>query len=175
MIEDEDFEPGIIEAPTESSNEITDAAADPDFDYTQNLRKRVVDKLLEQSMGDVPTDKDSVLILKDFLDGIDKQVVAKKRIRIANKDSQTNANVAKLLEEMSRKRNTGEAIEIDVTPSPVALPRSAALSGNWLPEPVVVSGELNTEHSQETPDQFFERMERDNPELLNGSNIKEDD
>lgn len=142
---------------------------DPDMDYTQDLRKKVIQKLIEQNMGDVPTDKEGAQILAMFLDGVDRQAVAKQRIKIARKDSKSNEQVAKVLEEISRRRNSGEHIEIDVTPSPKAMSRIDALSGNFLPSPTVMSGELNTDNQQETPDEFFTRVEREHPELLTGS------
>jgi hypothetical protein len=149
---------------------------DPDLDYTQDLRKKVIDRLLEDNMGRVPTDKEGAQILSMYLDGIDRQSVAKQRIQIAKKDSKSNAQVAKLLEEMSRRRNSGEHIEIDVTPSAEALSRSEAMSGNFLPAPEVVSGELIVDHQQETPEEFFARVEAAHPDLLTGgANDDEDD
>lgn len=148
---------------------------DPDMDYTQNLRKKVIQKIIDDHMGDVPTDKEGAQVLAMFLDGVDRQAVAKQRIKIARKDSKSQEQVAKVLEEISRRRNSGEHIEIDVTPSPKAMSRIDALSGNFLPAPVVSSGELNTDHSQETPDEFFTRVEREHPELMTGSATGEDD
>lgn len=149
---------------------------DPDLDYTQTLRKKVIDKLLEENQGVVPTDKESAQVLAMFLDGIDRQSVSKQRIKLAKKDTQNNAQVAKLLEEMSRRRNSGEKIEIDVTPSAVALPRSVALSGDFLPAPTLASGELITENAQETPEEFFKRVEAAHPDLLTGgANEEEED
>lgn len=171
MEEEDDVKVVSVPTPASAIDE-----EDPDLDYTQTLRKKVIDKLLEENMGAVPTDKEGAGVLAMFLDGIDRQSVAKQRIKIAKKDSQSNAQVAKLLEEMSRKRNSGEHIEIDVTPSPEALPRSLALSGDFLPAPTVVSGELDMDHQQETPEEFFRRVEAAHPELLTGgANDDEED
>lgn len=141
---------------------------DPDLEYTQNLRKKVIDRILQDNKGDVPIDKEGAGVLAIFLDGIDRQSVAKQRIKIAKKDSQSTAQIAKVLEEISRKRNSGEHIEIDITPSPNALPRAVAMSGDFLPAPKIVSGELDMENQQETPDEFFKRVENAHPELLTG-------
>lgn len=148
---------------------------DPDMDFTQNLRKKVIAKLIEENRGEVPTDKETAQILSMFLDGVDRQAVAKQRIKIARKDSKSQEQVAKVLEEISRRRNSGENIEIDVTPSVHALPRNVALSGEFLPNPEVVSGELDVDHQQETPDEFFRRVEKDHPELITGSATSDDD
>lgn len=172
MVEDED-EDGMVPVPGSTETGLDEK--DPDMDYTQDLRKRVIEKLIEANMGEVPTDKESAQILAMFLDGVDRQAVAKQRIKIARKDSKSQEQVAKVLEEISRRRNTGEHIEIDVTPSKVALSRHDALSGNFLPAPVVVSGELNVDNSQESPEQFFARVELENPELLTGSAVDDEE
>lgn len=163
----------LDQEPEESRKGLDDE--DPDLLWTQDIRKMLIAKLFAENKGEVPTDKETADILAKFLDGIDKQIVNKQRIQIAKKDSSNNAQIALLLEEMSRKRNSGEKITIDVTPSKVALPRAQALSSDWLPAPVVVSGELNTSTEQETPEQFFKRVEADNPELLTGGAREEDD
>lgn len=171
---EDDDDVGLMPVPGNPDTGLDDK--DPDMDYTQELRKKVIQKLIEENMGDVPTDKESAQILAMFLDGVDRQAVAKQRIKIARKDSKSQEQVAKVLEEISRRRNSGEHIEIDVTPSTKALSRVDALSGNFLPSPTVVSGELDTDHQQETPDEFFRRVERDHPELVTGSaNTEEDD
>ncbi|WNT47140.1 hypothetical protein SPLA10_PHROGS00079 [Salmonella phage SPLA10] len=169
---EEDEELTLPDAPDDGKAKLDEQ--DPDLSFTQQLRKRVIEKLMVENGGDVPTDKDSASIFANFLDGIDRQSIAKQRIQISKKDSKSNAQIALLLEEMSRKRNTGERVEIDITPSSEALSRNEILEGSWLPAPTVVSGELITENAQETPDQFFKRVEAENPDLLTGG-LREDD
>lgn len=164
-----------VEVITAEDNTPTSSLEDPDFKYTQNLRKMFIEKLIEENEGALPTDKDGAYMLHAFLDGIDKQAVAKQRISIAKKDSQTNADMAKVLEEISRRRNSGEKIEIDITPTKEALPQRAALSGDWLPKPTLKANELAVNPAQETPDEFFKRVESENPDLLNGANLDDED
>lgn len=149
--------------------------ADEQLEYTQGIRRSVIEKLLmdagEKGIPGIPTDKESAQLLSMFLDGMDRQRVSVKRIQVARKDSNTREQAAKLLEAIAHRQNSGdhdELIEIDITPKVKVMSQADFLTGDFLPEPTVTSGELTVGISDETPDDFFKRVEAENPDLLTG-------
>lgn len=132
--------------------------------FTQRVRQNFVEDLT--STGSIPIETgDRALMLKALSD-LDNQIFTQEKIEVQRKSNDNTANSARLLEEallLAEQRN----VTIPVQPR-IATQRERNFDPSFLPEPTYIEGELETRVSTETSEEFFERMEAQNPELRNG-------
>lgn len=74
--------------------------AESALDYTQGLRKRLVDEMTKESL---PIDKDNRLLLLSSLNDIDKQVLMLKKIASDEKTADTDRKVALMIAKYNTK------------------------------------------------------------------------
>ena len=145
----------------EEEQEVGAQPGDDDLDYTQDIRKQVVNSMFKG--GKPPEDLDSVKVLLATLDGIDKQVISKRRLKQVDKGLNNDAKVAELLEKAQlQAERKGETL----VQGPART--VAAMDKNRLPRPTVLPGEMSDEMSEMTANQFFEMMEDENHHLRRG-------
>jgi hypothetical protein len=145
----------------EVSGEAEEQPGDEDFNYTQDIRKMIVNGLFKG--GKVPDDLDTVKVVLATLDGMDKQVFGKRRLKQADKSLANDQKVAELLERAQLEAERGGKTLV-VAPART----SGAMDKSRLPRPHVLEGEMDETTVEITADQFFEKMESDNPHLRRG-------
>lgn len=133
--------------------------ADDRLDFTQNIRAMIVNEVI--SGGKIPVEnKDMMGILKDALDGIDRQELGKKKIS-AKEDSAANINViARTLEKISMeasKMTNGAPMEKLLADKPARDPNvfNRDVTGQF---PDIHDSELELVRREETSEEFFTRM-----------------
>lgn len=163
----EEFEP----IPEEKEGEVLSARpadgmpqdSDDRLDFTQNVRALIVNEIIKG--GQVPVnDKDRMSILKDALDGIDRQELGKKKISAKKEETAANINnVAKMLErfsmEVSRSTN-GAPMEKMLAEKPKRDP-SVFNRDVRAQFPDINESELELTRREESSEEFFERMKED--------------
>ncbi|ATA65419.1 hypothetical protein CPT_Moabite_167 [Serratia phage Moabite] len=139
---------------------------DDRLEFTQSIRMMAVNQLVTD--GKVPTDKDSINSLSKLLDGIDKQVIGKKRIQVADKANENDERIAHLLEEMSTRVVRGETpIESMYAGKPTRDDKVFSL--NMAAEfDDIDDSELVIDKKEESSSEFFERMENAHEDLRKG-------
>lgn len=134
--------------------------------FTQNVRMMAVNQL--SSGGQLPvTDKDQMGVLVKLLDGIDKQVLGKKRIVQGDKSNANTAMIAKALEEFSltvAKEGTDKVIKASLVDQPVRDPNvfNRDLTNEFTD---IEDDEMALDSQQESSEDFFKRIEDQHEEL----------
>ena len=128
---------------------------DDALDYTQSIRKRVVDSLC--SDGTVPNDKENRVALLATLDGIDKQVLGVARLKQDDKNSADDRAIAERIALINRgvNRNPNELRDADVN----TLPERHLIDENALGEIEMVEGETMVGIPTENFNDFLGRVE----------------
>lgn len=70
------------------------------LDYTNNLRLRMV-ALQTENGTRLPTDKDSVLLVNDLLNSVDKQALARLKMRVDTQESNEDRRVALMVAKLN--------------------------------------------------------------------------
>ena len=138
--------------------------------YTQRLRQNFVEDLTEN--GSIPIETaDRALMLKALSD-LDNQIFTQEKIDVQRKTNDNTAHSARLLEEALL---LAEQRDVVIPVKPKVLPTARTFDPSFLPEPSYIPGELDTRVSTETSEEFFERMEAENPELRNGPRSEDEE
>lgn len=163
----EEFEPIPEEKEGEvlSSRPADGMPQDPDdrLNFTQNIRAMIVNEVIKG--GNIPVaDKDQMSVLKDALDGIDRQELGKKKISAKKEETAANINnVAKMLErfsmEVSRTTN-GAPMEKMLADKPKRDPNifNRDVRDQF---PDIHQSELELTRREESSEDFFERMKEE--------------
>lgn len=122
------------------------------LEYTLNIRKEAIDKLI--SKGKIPENKDEKSLLISLLDGMDRTVLSRAKVKVDAKtndiSTQANVLVAKLLTKVNPKaimlNNFTDTIQVPVLDSTI-------------PKPSLIEGETLIGTVNETFDNFMTRME----------------
>lgn len=119
-----------------STTESQKSSEDLDLDYTQGLRKRLLN-LVVKDLKTIPEDKADKSMIIQLLDGMDRQALSKLRIKSdegsADKQSAAAATIAHLIA-------TGSIINNRTDKGAGVIPQLDDL----LPVPFIVEGELDT-------------------------------
>lgn len=160
----EDFEEGsegeYLPASPESA--MLPKKDDDKLDYTQDIRGMVIAQLSEG--GKFPIhDKDQMNILDKMLNGIDKQVLGKKRVEVSKEAARDINQTARLLEELSKQVTHDHGVD----------PMKEILKNHQTRDPSVfnrdiranftdiLDDELTLERREENSEEFFRRFEQD--------------
>lgn len=88
--------------PANQDGSVLPQADDDRLDFTQDIRGMIISQLM--TGGKAPTtDKDQMNMLDKMLNGIDKQVLGKKRVAVSQDAAKDINAVAKMLEEVSKQ------------------------------------------------------------------------
>lgn len=133
-------------------------STDPDndvLDYTQSIRKRLITTLVKET--EALQDPKVVNAIGGLLDGMDRQVLGKMKIRIEEQQTTNQegmaANVAEMLKQMGSGGHNFQAS------SPV--PREVPKLGSDVPDPILVEGEIATIVPQQDYDSFHAKFAPD--------------
>lgn len=110
--------------------ELLDADDARRLELTQTIREKYI---IEMDERGIPEKTGELVFLVQLLDGMDKSVLNKSKIKIEDQANKTESSTAKLIADVLLKHKVSQSIERDVTPE---LPSD-------LPTPVVVEGELD--------------------------------
>lgn len=144
-----------------------ESVGDARLEMTQQVREELLSKLLDDKKD---YDKDRIdLILKTTKD-MDSQEIGKKRIAASNKDSDSSIAIAKALERMIQAEESGQV--------PVHRPKivrdPGRLNTDFLGEPDqarIESGALDDNTTQETYEEFIERMDKKEPVIIDHKDL----
>lgn len=144
-----------------------ESVGDARLEMTQQVREELLSKLLDDKKD---YDKDRIdLILKTTKD-MDSQEIGKKRIAASNKDSDSSIAIAKALERMIQAEESGQV--------PVHRPKivrdPSRLNPDFLGEPDrtrIESGALDDNTTQETYEEFIERMDKKEPVIIDHKDL----
>lgn len=159
-----EFEPVAEEKEGEllSHRPIDGMPEDPEerLNYTQTIREMVINQLIKG--GQIPiNDKDQMGMLKDALDGIDRQELGKKKINAKKEETAVNANIlAKTLEKFSMevsKVSNGDPMGVLLADKPKRDPNvfNRDIRGKFKD---IDEAELSEESREENSEEFFARM-----------------
>jgi len=110
------------------------------LDYTQQQRRFVVDQLTGNGTK-IPTDTKDVNLVLSALDGMDRNALGRKRIRVEEQANKNGSVMTGLVTEMLKRSKDVRFFQQGAT-TPGAT-RVAPELGSDVPEPVVVEGELS--------------------------------
>lgn len=88
--------------PATQDGSVLPQADDDRLDFTQDIRGMVINQLMPGGKAPI-SDKDQMGILDKMLNGIDKQVLGKKRVAVSQDAAKDINTVAKMLEEVSKQ------------------------------------------------------------------------
>lgn len=109
------------------------------LDFTQQTRRFIVDDLTGKGTK-LPTDVDQQRRVLQTLDGMDRNALGRKKIKVEEAANQNVAGMTGIVAEMLRRSKDISFFQPGAT-NPGAT-RVAPELGNDLPEPVLVEGEL---------------------------------
>lgn len=136
---------------------------DDRLEFTQHIRMMAISALT--AGGKVSADKDTISSLSKIIDGIDKQVINKKRLVVADKAAENDSKVALLLEEISTQFVRGEQ---DIGKLYQDKPKrddkvfSMDMSKRFND---IDDQELELDRKEEGAQEFFDRMENQHEDL----------
>lgn len=127
---------------------------DPDqtMAYTQGKRRQVIEAITKNKEF-VNDTKQTALVLH-ALDGMDRQAIGIKRIKIDEKANDTAAGAAGIIAEFFHSMHHRQALKRPEQPAEMVGRRAAPTIGVDLPDTEVVEGELATSPLNLTYDQF---------------------
>lgn len=109
------------------------------LDYTQRMRRTVVDKLTKNGT-ELPQDIDETRMVLQTLDGMDRNALGRKKIRVEEQANQNVAGMTGLVAEMLRSSRDVSFYQKGGATNP-GVTRVAPELGSEVPEPVLVEGE----------------------------------
>ena len=115
--------------------ELLDADDARRLELTQTIREKYIN---EMDGRGIPEKTGELVFLVQLLDGMDKSVLNKSKIKIEDQANKTESSTAKLIADVLLKHKVSQSIERDATPE---LPSD-------LPTPIVVAGELDQTSSE---------------------------
>lgn len=122
------------------------------LDYTQRLRKRVVERLTND--GKIPEDPKDVMTLNTVLDSMDRTALgsirAKREGEVGDLTKQATALIQEVMGRIGNK---------DIFAAPVASPRTVPEIPEEMANPATVPGELEVGISNMTSSQFLAEFE----------------
>lgn len=86
-----------------------DVDLDKQLEYTEQIRKGIVEQILnnhsKEHPGEMPTDKDTVLMVQKILKDMDSASIGRQRLKIESQEADTNKNLAEAA--LFSAKNTG--------------------------------------------------------------------
>lgn len=160
-----DMDDGEEESVVESSEE--ENVDDNRLEYAQAVRESIVTAL--SPAGVIPVhDLKAIDRILSAVDGIEKQVFGKKRLKQIDKTNQNDQKIAEMLERAQLAAERKGTIYVTAKDRP-----SDALNPGHLPVPELLPNEMDDAVDQITSADFFKKMEDDHPELRRGSGVSE--
>lgn len=148
MIDEEEVETMIEDA----NKPLTDDEA---LEYTKSVRLKAIGSMVGGEK--VPTDKDDRKFLVNLLNGLDSQVLSKKRISADQDSAQSQAAAAATIAEVLKDRAT-QLVFVVAPNTPMDANRVTALGDDISSEFTALPGEMSVGASSETFDTFVDRM-----------------
>lgn len=121
------------------------------LDYTQQQRRFVIDKLTGNG-AHLPDDTKDVNLILGALDGMDRNALGRKRIRVEEQANKTGSAMTGLVAEMLKRSKDVAFFQQGATNPGVT--RVAPELGSDVPEPELVEGELSQSPLQMTFEAF---------------------
>lgn len=132
-------------------NVIVVSVEDQDMDFSNGVRKQLIGKIIEKG---IPVDDTKQCgILLQALDGIDRQALGKKRIKVEEDAGKSAAGMASAIADLLRQQQTG----ITASQAPVGS-KPPPMLGSEVPPPVLIEGETSVVASQLDYDSFTSKM-----------------
>lgn len=122
-------------------NDIVDEQDRARLERVQRLREQIIDEVMAD--GKVPADKEDRAFLMEAARDLDKSIINKARIKVADKTGEGNANAAKIIADVLARH-----VNIQQTPrsQPVVLDPSIRLENVIEGELSLDGGDLNYDH-----------------------------
>ena len=135
---------------TDSDNQIEGNAR---LEFTLDIREKMVRELT--SSGVIPADNANKALLISALDGMDRTVLSRAKVKVAEKtndlSTQANSLIAKLLTQVRPKQISENNYDVNIKP----LSLDSSIS-----KPDTIEGEMVIGTTSETFDEFTTRMEK---------------
>lgn len=139
----------------EQTTELPQAMDEDQYlDYTQQVRQKVVQELTKENK--LPDDPKMANVLLSTLDGMDRNALGRKRIKVDQETNQAVDGMSGLVAQMLRQSRLPEFFQ--ATQDPDAPQRAAPRVEGDLPDGDIVEGELSQHPIQISIDDFQSRF-----------------